>query len=152
MQTIDTRSVSAIYCDDIRQELGGKMTVVGMYPQGSPVQFPPQGAAMLSKFCVMGYIRTPLDTPLKSLTCELRLDDDVIHRVELPPEALNDKDSISTKRRGFIAQLIMEFGNMIVPREGVLRFVAIVDGTEVYECPGLEFAKQPGASSAPTPA
>ena len=149
MQTIDTRSVSAIYCDDIRQEMGGKITVVGMYPQGAPVQFPAQGVAVLNKFCVMGYIRTPLDRPLKSLTCELRLDDEVLHRVELPPDALNDKEAARPRLKGFTAQLIMEFGNMVLPREGVLRLAAIVDGAEVYEAPGLEFAKNPNPGAPP---
>ncbi len=148
MQTIDARSVSAIYCDDIRQEVGGKITVVGMYPQGSPVQFPAQGAVMLHKFCVIGHIRTPLDRPLKSLVCELRLDDEVLHHVELPPDALNEREPTRPGRKGFAAQLVMEFGNMVISREGVLRFVAIVDGTEVYECPGLEFTKKPHTGNA----
>lgn len=151
MQTIDARSVSAIYCDDIRQEVDGKMTVVGMYPPGNPIRFPAQGGVMLHKFCVMGYVRTPLNRPLKSLVCELRLDDEVLHGVELPPEALNDKEALRPRQKGFTAQLIMEFGNMVIPREGVVRFVAIADGTEVYECPGLEFAKQPGAESVQPP-
>lgn len=49
MQTIDTRSVSAIYCDDIRQEVGGKMTVVETCTRRKPVRFPSQGGVMLHK-------------------------------------------------------------------------------------------------------
>lgn len=142
-KTVDTRSASAIYCDDIRQEVSGKLTVVGMYPLGTPVRFPPQGGALLPKLCVIGYIRTPQERPLKSLVCELRLDDQVMHRVDLPPEALTAQDTMRPRSNAFTAQIIMEFGNMVVPREGVLRFVAIADDTEVYECHGLEFAKQP---------
>jgi len=65
--------------------------------------------------------------------------------VELPPQALNDNEVARPRLKGFTAQLIMEFGNMVVPREGVLRFTAIVDGSEVYEAPGLEFARSPNA-------
>ena len=149
MQTIEQRSASAIYCDDIRHERDGKLTVVGMYPEGSPIKFPAQGAVILPKFCVMGYFRTPAHQPLKSMACELRLDDEVLHRVELPPDALNAAEATRTPgSRGLTTQLIVEMGNLVVRKAGVLRFVAIADGTEVYECPGVEFTK-PGTGSAP---
>lgn len=136
MQTVNERSASCFYCDDIRHEVGGKLTLVGMYPDGAHVPCPPQGAVVLPKFCVIGFFRTPIEQPVESLRCELRLDEQVLHGVDLPSEALAAERSANADPKGFTAQLIMEFGNFVIPRAGILRLVMIVDG-QAYECPGL---------------
>lgn len=138
MQTVNERSANCFYCDDIRHEVGGKLTLVGVYPDGAHVQCPPQGAVVLPKFCVIGFFRTPFEQPVESLRCELRLDEQVLHGVDLPREALAERPA-NADPKGFTAQLMMEFGNFVIPRAGILRLVMIADG-QAYECPGLRFA------------
>lgn len=138
MPTVNTRSASCFYCDDIRHEVGGKVTLVGVYPDGTRVQCPPQGAVVLPKFCVIGFFRTPVEQPVESMRCELRLDEQVLHGVDVPNKALAAEKSANSDRKGFTTQLMMEFGGFVIPRAGILRLVMIVDG-QAYECSGLRF-------------
>lgn len=152
MELINTRSVNCIYCDDVRHEVSGKTTVVGMYPDGVPVQLPLQGSLVLPKLCLIANLRTPIEQPFQSLRCELRLDDEVIHGLDMPAEAFNTNLPERKNQKWFAAQLIMELGNIILQKEGTLRFVAIVDGGQIYECPGIEFMKAEAQTLASTPA
>lgn len=146
---VNERSASCFYCDDIRHEVGGKLTLVGMYPDGMHVQCPPQGAVALPRFCVIGFFRTPIEQPIERLRCELRLDEMMLHGVDLPREALAAERPGNADTRGFTAQLVMEFGNLIIPRAGILRLVMIADGL-AYECHGLRFTTTDAKPAMPT--
>ncbi len=142
MELINSISVNCIYCDDVRHEVSGKITVVGMYSEGAPIPYPPQGILVLPKFCIIAGVRIPIEQTMQKLRCELRLDDEVVHGVDMPADTFNEANAPMRKDQKWItAQLIMEFGNFAIPREGTLCFVAIIDGSKVYVCPGLEFMK-----------
>lgn len=58
------RFAHAIFCDDIRQELGGKFTFVGVYGAKLLV---PAFPGVLPKLCVVVNMATPSDHPFKDL-------------------------------------------------------------------------------------
>ena len=60
-----TRYVHATYCDDIRQEVGGKLTLVGVY-NGSLLV--PSFPVVLPKLCLALQVVTAVSEPLKDLT------------------------------------------------------------------------------------
>lgn len=62
------RFVHAIFCDDIRQEVGNKVSFMGCY-QGE--LFVPGIPVVLPKLCVQVTISTTLERPIQSLTVRL---------------------------------------------------------------------------------
>ena len=62
------RFVHAIFCDDIRQEVGNKVSLMGCYQGELFVPFVP---LTLAKVCVHVTIFTTVERPLKSLTVRL---------------------------------------------------------------------------------
>lgn len=58
------RFVHAVFCDDIRQEVGGKVSLMGCYQGDLFVPFMP---VALPKLCVFVTVSTPVGRPLKTL-------------------------------------------------------------------------------------
>lgn len=87
MKRLEHRSLQCIYCDDVREELGGKTTIVGWYPTND-VLLPTEGGLLLPALCVLANIFTPLDQPFKSMKVELMQDDQVLQTIEPPEQAL----------------------------------------------------------------
>ena len=75
-----TRYAHATYCDDIRQELGGKLTLVGVYSGSLLV---PSFPVILPKLCLVLQIVTAADSPLKELKIRVLMDEAVIAEGEL---------------------------------------------------------------------
>lgn len=82
-----TRYAHATYCDDIRQELGGKLTLVGVYSGSLLV---PSFPVTLPKLCLVLQIVTAADSPLKGLKIRVLMDEAVIAEGELPEGDLEE--------------------------------------------------------------
>lgn len=81
------RYLTAIYCDDIRHELGNKLSFMGCYQRELIVAAPPPTA--LAKFCVYAIASTPKGRPFKSLVFRVMKDDvEELARLEVPPSDL----------------------------------------------------------------
>ena len=76
------RFVHTLYCDDVRQEIGGKMTFVGAY-QGQMLAEQP-GELMLPKLCIVLTAQTPHEQPFKKLHVKLYRDDEVLQEMDVP--------------------------------------------------------------------
>lgn len=61
----ENRTVIAQFCDDFRQEIGNKFSLMGCY--GTDL-FVPTFPITLPKLCVFVYVRTPKDNPFETLT------------------------------------------------------------------------------------
>ena len=96
------RHAWAIYCDDVRQEVGNKLSFMGIY-NGEMYfnEFP----STLPKLSIVAYCQTNIDNLIKDLKCEIYVDDslafsyDVMNNMTPPSkEALvergTDKDPI----------------------------------------------------------
>lgn len=80
------RYVHTLYCDDVRTEVGGKMTFVGVYQNQLVVHH--LGPVSLPKLCVVATAQTPKEKPFERLCFKLLQDDTVLQEIEIPPEAL----------------------------------------------------------------
>lgn len=69
------RFAHAIFCDDIRQELGGKFTFVGVY--GSHLLVP-KFPSILPKLCIVVNMATPVGQPFESLRFRVLKGDDTL--------------------------------------------------------------------------
>ena len=82
-----SRSVASLFCDDIRPEVGNKLSLMGVYLGG---MFVPDFPVVLPKLCVMVTIITPLDQPFKSLGIRLMNNVTVFFQHTIPDALLKD--------------------------------------------------------------
>lgn len=82
-----SRSVFTIFCDDIRQEMGGKITYVGTYTGSMQV---PKFPTMLPKFCISVFCCFDSKEPIQSLHMKVSLGDQILAEEQFSP---NDQPS-----------------------------------------------------------
>jgi len=75
------RFVHAVFCDDMRQEMGNKVSFMGCY-QGE--LFVPFAPVALTKLCVFVTVSTPIERPLKALTIRVDQGGTTILNIETP--------------------------------------------------------------------
>lgn len=76
-----SRLVIAQFCDDIRQEVGNKYSLIGCYGNEMIVDNIP---AVLPKLCAHIRVITPSDRPLAQLTIRAILNDETLAEIEMP--------------------------------------------------------------------
>ena len=85
-----SRTVIAQFCDDVRQEIGNKFSLMGCY--GTDL-YVPSFPITLPKLCVFVHVRTPREQPFRRLTLRLMRGEDVLSELEANPEKLNAGDT-----------------------------------------------------------
>jgi hypothetical protein len=123
------RYLHTLYCDDVRMEVGGKMTFVGVYQSDLIVQH--NGPVMLPKLCVVATAQTPKEQPFKKLSFKLYRDEEIIQALETGEGDLQNLSSLSEQNPTSAFQVygaiitIMPFS---VERDCVLRVRAETEG------------------------
>ncbi len=130
MKATSDRVLTAIFCDDIRHEVGNKMSFMGCY-QGE--LFVPSAPIALTKFCVYVTLITPIGRPVRSLVFKVLQDDDKeLARIELPDEALRNSNVVVeglATRAGLNAAMV--FSPFVIEKSTILRVLAITEEGEV---------------------
>lgn len=80
-----TRHVETLFCDDIRHEIHGKVSFIGVY---SSKMFVASFPVMLPKLCLSIKIVTPADKPLQRLNLRVLRDDDLLQEIAVDEEQL----------------------------------------------------------------
>lgn len=130
MKESDVRFLTAIFCDDIRQEIGGKLSFMGCYQGELIVQMAP---VALPKLCLYATIWTPKDRPFKSLTLRVVQDDDKeLARLEIPEEGLAEVSLIldETATRKTVSTAIV-FSPFAIEKPTSLRLMATTEEGEI---------------------
>lgn len=81
----EERFISTQYCDDVRQETGNKVSLMGCYNHSMLVDHFP---ANLPKLCVQVKVHTPTDRPFTRLSVRLMRAEELLAEVPIPFEAL----------------------------------------------------------------
>lgn len=82
------RHIFCLFADDIRQEINGKVSLIGIYQGGMNVVGPvPQ---ILPRLVISTYVDTPVDRPFGELSVDVMLDDKEMQNVTPPPQALEE--------------------------------------------------------------
>lgn len=86
----ESRTVIAQFCDDVRQEIGNKFSLMGCY--GTDL-FVPKFPFTLPKLCVFVNVRTPVDAPFRTLILRVVRGDEVLAELVADPDRLGAGDS-----------------------------------------------------------
>jgi hypothetical protein len=84
------RIVIAQFCDDVRQEIGNKFSLMGCY--GTDL-YVPSFPITLPKLCAFVHVRTPREQPFERLALRLVRGDEVLSRLDADPDKLNAGDT-----------------------------------------------------------
>lgn len=141
MKPLEHRFLQCIFCDDIREEVGGKKTIVGWHA-GETIAVPKDGAIVLPSLCLVGLLSVPPNPKFSSLSIDLTQDDDALQHVMVPAEALEkmQDDESSNTLYGRQIQLAIKMTNLSIDRTCVLRLRVTIDEEELFSN-GLRFSK-----------
>ena len=81
----DHRFVSTQFCDDVRQEVGNKISLMGCYGQSMLISTFP---VLLPKLCAQIKAYTPLERPFAQIVLRLLRGDQALVEMRVPPETL----------------------------------------------------------------
>lgn len=128
-------TVSATYCDDIRNEVGGKISYMGVYNSDLLLsEFP----AQLAKLCIQVLIQFPIETTASNITVKVTKNGESLAEIPLPEGQLQamrqvvlaaDVDS-DLENRKLGCQLSLQFPSLPLAEPGAIRLLALVDGVE----------------------
>lgn len=132
------RQLSGYFCDDIRDEIDGKVTLVGCYMGSLGVsKFP----AIIPKLCAYVRLLAPKDREFTQVRLIVRRDDEVIidGLLEAPIEDVPEGDEY-TGVQSIYSRIVIR--NLAVAETCVMKVRAIADGEELA---GLGLRIQLGA-------
>lgn len=124
------RFMTGIFCDDIRHEMGNKLSFMGCYQSELLV---PAMPAVLPKLCVYVSAWTPKDKPFKVLTLRVVQDDDKeLARIDIPPDGLAESAQIQdeTATRKTVSTAIA-FSPFVIEKLTTLRLMATTEEGEI---------------------
>lgn len=130
------RFIQTIYCDDIRHEVNGKLSYIGVYRS---VLYVTTFPTTLPKFCISNIVTTPIQRPFKKLNLRIRKDDEVLFEMPISEdkldEAMQDSNASDLAQHGPERCLSFNFMTAFAPMQFdgpcVLRVRAQTEGKEV---------------------
>lgn len=118
----------ATFCDDIRQEVGNKLSYMGVY---GPDLIVPSFPATLPKLCCVFNLRIPFEqSPKKKIAFRLQREDDVIFEAEITPpgeEAVRDLVSRPDDSPWVWISFVAQLANFEISEPALLRARALID-------------------------
>jgi hypothetical protein len=147
-----TPFLSTIYCDDIRQEVGSKLSLMGVY---NVVMYVPQFPATLPKLWIMATYVVAQDEPPKSLKLRVLKNNEPLADLDALPDYLHELTNAREPvvpmpdggQRVITTHMHVCFSPLLLDGPCVLRVVAITDKGEVRGL-GLQIQQQSGAAAA----
>lgn len=124
METLSSGLVIAQFCDDIRQEIGGKITLVGCYGSEMIIDKLP---AVLPKLCAQISVFTPFGRPFERLLLRANLNGDTLAEIEMPTREMNEsiqKKQLKPELGLLSAMALMAFSPLPVNEPCKLRIEA----------------------------
>jgi hypothetical protein len=141
------RFMTGIFCDDIRHEMGNKLSFMGCYQSELLV---PAMPAVLPKLCVYVSAWTPKNKPFKALTLRVVQDDDKeLARIDIPPDGLEESAQIQdeTATRKTVSTAIA-FSPFVIEKLTTLRLMATTEEGDIVG-PRLMIKLLPGQETHP---
>lgn len=143
-----TPFLSTIYCDDIRQEIGGKLSLIGVY---NGVMYVPRFPATLPKLWIMATYVVSQDKPPKSLKVRVFKNAESLADLDATPDYLEQLAKTPEpavpmpdgSKRVIASHMHVCFSPLVLEGPCVLRVTAITDKGQVRGL-GLQ-VQQPSA-------
>jgi hypothetical protein len=124
------RFMTGIFCDDIRHEMGNKLSFMGCYQSELMV---PSMPTVLPKLCIYASASTPKNKPFKSLILRVDQDDEKeLARIEIPADGFERSAKIQdeTATRVNVSTAIV-FSPFVVDKPSSLRLMATTEEGEI---------------------
>lgn len=122
----------AIYCDDIRQEVGNKLSYLGVYGPNLIVQSFP---TTLVKLCCVFNVRVPLSAAPKHVVFRLYRDEEILFEADVSSSDIKDPaaNSLSdgAESRSLTISSVAQLVGFPITQRCMLKARAIVDGKEL---------------------
>ena len=119
------RHVETLFCDDIRHEVGRKLSFIGVYSGGL---FVPAFPVTLPKLCLSVKVVTPAAEPLLGLNLRVLRDEETLQEIILNEEQLaaasdlaEEMTEVQRKERVHLAQFMIVFSPIEFDRPCTLR-------------------------------
>lgn len=129
------RHVETLFCDDIRHEINGKLSYIGVY---SGTLFVPVFPVTLPKLCISVKIVTPANEPLRSLTLRVLKDDEILQEIVFDKEQLVSASEVlaelsdeERRLRVQMPQFLLAFSPLHLDKACTLRVRALADHEEL---------------------
>ncbi|MCC9001363.1 MAG: hypothetical protein LM549_01855 [Candidatus Competibacter sp.] len=129
------RHIETLFCDDIRHEINGKLSYIGVY---SGTLFVPVFPVTLPKLCISVKIVTPANEPLRSLTLRVLKDDEILQEIVFDKEQLVSASEVlvelsdeERRLRVQMPQFLLAFSPLHLDKACTLRVRALADHEEL---------------------
>lgn len=154
------RYLHVIYCEDVRNELRNKTSLIGIY--GADL-FASEMPMVLPKLALVITVAGDVSEPIEKLSLELLRDDERLTEISVKPEDLRQayqqarasepKAEIppNEKRRMFTFNTVIAMAPFPIEKPFVLRVIATTEREELRG-PALKIALNPSAKQAETSA
>lgn len=143
------RFIHTLYCDDVRQEVGGKMTFVGAYQSQMLSEQP--GDLMLPKLCIVLTAQTPHDQPFQKMLIKLFRDDEILQQMDVPVLDQSPVNVSGGRPANFdVRGIILTLQGLRFEKSAVLR-IQVETESEVLSAPGFQVTlkAEPNAEDSP---
>lgn len=129
------RHAWAVYCDDIRHEIGNKMSFMGIYNAEMYFnEFP----SLLPKLSIVAYCQTNVHKLIKDLKCEIYIDDalaishDITQNMDPPSkEALIERGTEQDPIELIYYTFSTQFNNLLFDKPTTIKAIFIADGETI---------------------
>jgi hypothetical protein len=128
---ISEPSLRVLFCDDVRQEVGNKLSYLGVYGGNLVV---PAFPTNLVKLCCVFSLNLPSKAAPKSVTFKLLRDEDVIFEADMPPEHIKSLEALAVSgsaTQALTTGTVAQFVSFPITHACALKARAIVDGKEI---------------------
>ncbi|MFC0709234.1 DUF6941 family protein [Azorhizophilus paspali] len=137
-----SRFAYSLFCDDVRHEINGKTSQIGIY-QGSMYldKFP----AHLPKLCIIISAATHIENPFKEITFKAYRDVNLLFQFQLTKEQIDEAVAVSPGADDGIFRIVQTMGILspiAFDKPCKIRIEVEADG-EIIECPGLRVTNAP---------
>lgn len=137
------RTFQTIWCDDVRMEVGNKMSLMGVYSSELLVPIFP---FVLQKLCLSCKVRTEIKKPFKQLKIVVTKNGEVMAELDMTETLSEQENVIIQKKDGakyIDAQSFIILGQMVIENSAIFRVKAVTE-TGVIQGHGLrvELAQQ----------
>ncbi|PIT74343.1 hypothetical protein [Limnohabitans sp. JirII-31] len=140
MNSLENFNLTCIYCDDIRDEVSGKTSIVGWYPV-EPIQLKAEEPLLLPTLCVLGLLSTPLDLKFSEIKVELLQNENIVQNVTVPEQSLDQVTSdLGGSNLGRQMRVAFKIVNLQVSEPTLLRMRVTIDGQALESNP-LSFVR-----------
>lgn len=126
--------VSTVFCDDVRHEIGGKVTYVGIY---GGTMFVNSFPAELPKLYLIATISVPIDQCLKNAKLLVLQDNAAVAEFEVPPTPEVTKEEIDDEVFGFSVSYMICFSPLKASEESKIKVFLQEDGEPPLKAQGL---------------